>query len=293
MNKSKFSVAMFALLACILNACNSGTSSPHPAPAPSPTPTPGPTPVNSTIIFNIESSPSTVMESITITTVPPVVNMTTISIVESGLEIKGGRDCILTEESPVCSLRLFATSRVSQSLTFSAPGYQSTSYIPQTKLLLPLIFITESSWSGDLGGLSGANDKCNADANLPAAYSNIPFSAVLESNDSTLGRNNVSFFNESGIFFATSPNMNFGLGNNNVPDNYSLITIPDGQSSNLNVWTGSSNNGTRNNCGMWSSSLNSKKGTIGTAAASGGNNSWAVYNKMTCDQQAKLYCVSQ
>ncbi len=137
------------------------------------------------------------------------------------------------------------------------------------------IFVTTSTFNGNLGGLSGADSKCNVDANKPSGSSST-YKALLNGNNAT--STGVAYYRSNGttlIATATGGNL---LGS-------SALTNAINASA-ANVWTGATSN-----CSTWSSNSGAVNGTIGSAASSSATY-WSA-SSPNCSGSRSLYCVEQ
>lgn len=135
------------------------------------------------------------------------------------------------------------------------------------------IFVTVSTFNGNLGGVAGANNKCNSDAGRPdttkqyAAYI-LPGGATLLDDY----RYNNTANNKLGTALAGS--LNYPLENS--------INATATQ-----VWTGANST----NCFVWTVGNNGNNGTYGIANAT--SNSYFNSDQDTCDKFKSLYCLEQ
>ena len=137
------------------------------------------------------------------------------------------------------------------------------------------IFVTAATYSGNLGGYTGADAKCNADASKPDSGT---YKALLYTNNATT----------SGIEYYR-------------PDNVTKIATATGgdlvdlnsldnpiNTANDTVWTGY---GGMYTCGGWTKDSSSWFGNRGQANAS--SDAYLNISSNTCDSSYHLYCVKQ
>jgi hypothetical protein len=158
--------------------------------------------------------------------------------------------------------------------------YRVTTSASFSVLLNNVIFVTSSTWNGNLGGFAGANTKCNADANKPsgnAAGAGKTYKALLNGNNATT--NGVTYYRTDGInSIATA------TGGNLVGANSLERAIKTGTAA--NPWTGANSS---TNCSNWASS----SGTGTTGISNSVTSTWWSAATPTCDASRGLYCVAQ
>jgi len=160
------------------------------------------------------------------------------------------------------------------------------------------VFITSTSYQGNLGGVMGADQKCQTRAEMATPKLPGTFKAWISGNSN-----------------AEAPAMSFGSGN--FEGQYVLRTNPpelvaqgwgglaDGlanaithdesgipQADFINVWTNTTANGMQlgsNNCSNWSSTM--AMGALGKADESITGQEWTNNNSISgCDFEVRLYC---
>ena len=145
-----------------------------------------------------------------------------------------------------------------------------------------IIFITQNSYNGDLGGLDGANGICSTEASTQGFSGT--YKALLNGNGSTTS--GISYYRSDQrtlIAVATGGNLTFST----PEDDYSLVnsisTVADV------AWTGFSDNFT---CQNWTYSTYSEvEGIVGLTNAK--STDWGIVAPMPCSAQSRLYCVQQ
>jgi hypothetical protein len=134
-------------------------------------------------------------------------------------------------------------------------------------------FITSTTYTGNLGGLSGANLKCNSDSGRP--NTSVTYKAWLYISSSNYQSPSASDYRSGG---ALQEQIIFtGTGNINNPSNFR-----NGYFSSLSIWTGRD---LTNHCSSWASTAGN--GNYGDSASS---SNYLNFNTATCASSYKLYC---
>lgn len=156
------------------------------------------------------------------------------------------------------------------------------------------VFVTKTRYNGNLGGLVGADQKCNTAAEA-AGLGGTWKAWLSDSNTNAIDR-----IAEVGPWYDIVPNetwVNQKVFNNKA----GLATTPlagiqnneDGSfnSSGTSVWTGTSVGGvaSANHCLSWTST--SSIAVYGVAGKV--NNGWTSYSTNSCSDTASLYCIEQ
>lgn len=159
------------------------------------------------------------------------------------------------------------------------------------------VFVTSGTWAGSLGGLAGANAKCQSAANaagLRGTYrawitdgvgSNAP--AVLFENKSTT----VPFVLPGGVKVADNW---ADLVDSTLDATINRNENGGSVSSGEEVWTNTTAGGTLWNsdsdyhCNNWSSSGASRKGAFGRVGQT--TSSWSTLSRVECNELKRLYC---
>ena len=173
-----------------------------------------------------------------------------------------------------------------------------------------LVFATSQAYTGDLGGVGGANVKCQMaalSAMLPGRWkalitgqvaAPLPIGSPPSADYTRISHSTVEY---RLIDYATSrPDIVAG----NYAELFSgmirtsileteLGTMATGGSGGARVWTGLNPDGTDNvaSCSGFTSSASSDIGAIGSTTAVDSN--WVTNEAITCDNLARLYCVQQ
>jgi len=181
------------------------------------------------------------------------------------------------------------------------------------------LFVTAIAYNGNLGGLTGADAKCQTEADT--ADLERCYKAVMGDDSNTAASrlidNGGALKNEGGI-----PPVNAGeigpLARTVIEADLTKFTTPTvtldvvpnreigGSASGVaNVWTGLQGDGTSDalNCANWTNGESGEQGGFGdnTATALMGNGPeistlsgfWLDMGSVNCDQERVLYCVSQ
>lgn len=154
------------------------------------------------------------------------------------------------------------------------------------------IFTTSSSYDGNLGGLTGADAKCQASVGtLTGTYKAILSDGSNDAKDRLIFVPGVQIVNTLDQVLATdSTGLWDGLIDN--PANYTDSTAP----TMFDAWTGTNSNGTKATgfmCNSWTSSSNGFSGLAGVPSDTSTNTYWIAIGGATCDLMRALMCVLQ
>jgi hypothetical protein len=156
------------------------------------------------------------------------------------------------------------------------------------------IFVTSDQFSGDLGGRSGADQKCAASAS--AAGLKLEYLAVLgidgagsESRFSSAAA--IYIMNDSATrVLVTSDKANF------FKDSPGLSSAPKydefGRSSVQTTWTGGYGTSPAGKCLDWASSSAAQQGQHGSSGAKNAPATWILVGQVTCDELHPIYCMA-
>lgn len=169
------------------------------------------------------------------------------------------------------------------------------------------IFLTKTTYDGNLGGLAGADEKCQAAANaygVPGSYiaflgdSTTTFKArygadIERTNYIFAGLSeNTLFSNYKGLF--TWDSVNFDLNNIGYVSNYMRYEDKIGVGSSFYFWSNTNNDGNTNNpysynfCNNWTSTTGSSY--YGQASSSG----YQYYvGNLNCTTKYRLLCIEK
>lgn len=148
------------------------------------------------------------------------------------------------------------------------------------------IFVTNGSWTGNLGGLSGADSKCNAEAKARGIAGK--YQALLGSPEGTPQHRSihypVPYVTETGTYLNSDYHDLFAGGVDN----------PVGSSS-WGVWTGldaSEAYVVNGNCASWADGTGGNVGFIGISSSIG--TAWYTNAVgVACNNSMHLYCIEQ
>lgn len=155
------------------------------------------------------------------------------------------------------------------------------------------VFVSSTTYQGNLGGLSGGDAKCQQQADGVGIGGN--WRAIL-SDGSTSAVNHISVLssgvkNMAGSTVATN---SADLWDNVIS---TPINLTEGViTSNIEVWTGTNGNGTSHasTCSSWSNSGSGTNGRTGLSSVSGtGSTSddWTSFRSRACNGLRALYCI--
>ena len=165
-------------------------------------------------------------------------------------------------------------------------------------ILATVAFVSSTTYQGNLGGLSGADSKCQALANAVPALQGRTFKAWLSSTSSGPSTR----FTQSALTYVTVDSVKVADGWSDLIDGTldSKINIDEnGATQNYNTWTNTKTNGTPHEtstattCQNWTTSSASYGGRPGNSSYA--NTFWTemTSNPRTCDWQTRLYCIEQ
>ena len=162
------------------------------------------------------------------------------------------------------------------------------------------VFVTSTTHTGNLGGISGANSICNTRADAAGLTRN--YEAIL-SDDSVAADSSQGLSFVGAIYIVDSSNektLVAGSGSDLWSADTSALTQQINVDENGNTilsttstWTGTNSDGgsQTDNCSNWSSSSSSDDGEIGDTSSTIGD--WVEGGTATCNQSLRIYCVSQ
>jgi hypothetical protein len=158
------------------------------------------------------------------------------------------------------------------------------------------IFVTSQSYTGNLGGIIGANSLCATaatNAGLVKTYK------ALLSAPGNFAKNRLTTDASIYTVSSTGPrrvadSLN-ALFNTNIIDLKAEIRYDEFTAFTTNTaWTGTDaygEVGTTGNCSSWTSSSGADLGTVGDSTATSA--SWTEFQQDNCNQSHSLYCISQ
>ena len=155
------------------------------------------------------------------------------------------------------------------------------------------VFVTSQTFTGDLGGVVGADAICQelaCSAGLPGNYKAwLSDSSSSPANDFDQG---TAYSLVDGTAIASSfADLTDGSLQNPINKDENGVTITSGI---LNVWTNTNDDGTRRSstdCQGWTSSSSSFAGTTGNASRK--DTTWTFFSNLNCAVSARLYCFQQ
>lgn len=200
-------------------------------------------------------------------------------------------DCKISSLSPSCTVTVNTNGNLNdnplnKSYTISLapiPGIHTA--LPDIAFTMNRlrIFTTNAVYNGNLGGLSGANDKCNNDTNKPTNSGN--FKALLYGNNAT--QKNILYFRLDNSTLIARANSSFFT--NIVLDN-AIMSIPDF----AKVWVGLNILGINPaTCNNWTLSDNTGIGAFDLNINNVPNPVFFPTFGSNCDQELHLYCAEQ
>lgn len=209
--------------------------------------------------------------------------------------------CTISNNSPECIVEYLVTSLTFGTVQLSANSSKGIAITPVTITIIPpIIFLTQNNYSGNLGGIAGADAICNQEATTQGFLSSsngfkamladndrypcITSTCINESKDWVLQANRTYNNSSNQPIFTTNAN---GIGT--FPATAPINTVS------VNVWTGLLSNWvwlTGNlTCNSWTGVGSQSNGIIGQSNSL--NNSMISSFIATCTQPQRLYCVMQ
>lgn len=165
------------------------------------------------------------------------------------------------------------------------------------------VFVTSERYTGNLGGVAGADDKCQAladQAGLPGVY--LAWIADSSPNSAPAAR-----FTQAPFAYILPPGPGPGTRNGKVDDNWTDLTSgfierpidvdEGGNEIGGEVWTNVRENGVQfeailgDNCFNWTFGTSGLTGTVGTTGSF--TPSWSLVSaprRRFCDSRKRLYC---
>lgn len=162
-------------------------------------------------------------------------------------------------------------------------------------------FVTSQFYDGNLGGVAGADAKCQSAANaggLPGK-----FKAWID-DDGTAPDITTRFRQASTTYVAISSNtiandwsdLTSGTLRNHIDRTELNVTAPSNVST--DIWTGALSDGTNNivtsntaHCSNWTSNSSGQTGSFGDFTTT--SSAWSYASTGTCDTPRRLYCFQQ
>lgn len=159
------------------------------------------------------------------------------------------------------------------------------------------VFVSSSKYTGNLGGLDGANDKCQALASDAGLKSSGKFKAILFSKD----KGAPDLKGCSGGYYSVDRRRKIAKSTKDLLDpdtdlDYRIEYYQTGEkreSGTSSVWTGADKEGgkfekDKNDCRGWTSSSSGKRGRRGKL--SDRDEGWLDDGSTDCDNKCRIYC---
>ncbi len=199
----------------------------------------------------------------------------------NGLVTETGNTCSSVTPGASCTLTFTPGSTAVTQTNFPIQGANTIVVNGAISITAPpkIIFLTNGTFNGNLGGVSGANTKCNSDSAKPSSgfAAGYTYVALLNGNNATVS--GLSYFRTNGSTLIATANSGNLVGRNAITN--SVSTTLNG------VWTG----GVGNTCSGWTTNSGGVQGDEGESdvATSG----WYYIGTVPCNGSHALYCVSQ
>lgn len=225
-----------------------------------------------------------------------LVNSNTVTVNASGavsisgagspeFQVNGGSWVTSGSVSPGDTVRLRLTSASAintlRTATVTIAG-TPTAWNVTTQVWALRSFITGGTWTGNLGGVDGADDKCQTEAD-GAAYGGVWKAIISDSTTEAKDRLTLSYpIVRASTLTTTIETSN--LWGSSLENSYGWSVF---------VWTGANADGTHElpNCNDWASSVSTLSGGVGHGNDT--SSSWADSTLQTCDSTQQLYCIEQ
>ncbi|MBN8219610.1 MAG: DUF1554 domain-containing protein [Spirochaetes bacterium] len=142
------------------------------------------------------------------------------------------------------------------------------------------IFLSAASYNGNLGGIAGADAKCNADTAKPNGST---YKAHLYHGTGTIGSelSNLS----ANYDYKNASNVKIITGSSWVSSGVTSTLIQPISAASVSVWFGNSTD----NCTNWTSSSSLVNSTTGDSSAQ--NSLYRQSNNLACNNLFRIYCV--
>ena len=161
------------------------------------------------------------------------------------------------------------------------------------------IFVTSTSYNGNLGGISGANSTCAthaSNAGLTKTYKALLSDSTADIVNNLQVSGSVYIFSDSStrLLVVTAAS---DLWNSDSQDLLNSIQYDEKFNvlSSVTPWTGTDSDGTvaltGNHCSNWSSDGSGVSGQVGSATDV--DDRWLEGSSVTCDNQHPLICISE
>jgi hypothetical protein len=164
-----------------------------------------------------------------------------------------------------------------------------------------IVFVTEGTYTGDVGGIVGADTKCQADADAAGLAGTFKawLSDTSTSPDDTFNQSGAPYVLVDGTVVADDwSDLTDTTIDHAIDMTAAGVTVPPPGAHAIPVWTGTETGGTASfdHCDNWIYDDPSIYGTIGTTHEI--NSNWTDAGTMTCDGisslgLARLFCFQQ
>lgn len=153
------------------------------------------------------------------------------------------------------------------------------------------VFVTQSAWTGDLGGVKGADTKCNSEASKSVLLDGKTFRAWISTGLSSPATTFDHGFN--GVYRLVDGTV-IALNGWKTLSSGVLTSVIDGDHNGALVvdvtpWTATSDDGSfqGEHCSDWTSSLAREDGSVGSLTNGAG---WSLFGTKSCQTERRLYC---
>lgn len=239
----------------------------------------------------------TLANSVSSITLTPTATDSTSTITVNGTSVNSG---VASN-----SISLIVGANAISIIVTSASGTTNTYNLTVTRLnnTTYRIFISTSSYNGNLGGIAGADSKCNADPNKPndgSTYkaivvdnSGVQRRACTSGNCTNVAENIDWALRVNTIYVRSSDSATILTTNTAGIFAFGTLTNAFKSGAQVQFWTGlrSDWQSSSNDCNDWSSSSSGNNGRYGLSDATDSN---AIRSgTTTCDNTAFLFCAEQ
>lgn len=196
---------------------------------------------------------------------------------------------------------LVPNSQYQLKVTTAAQDNTSTAIVAEhleyfyTKAQLRL-FYTNTTYDGNLGGRSGADSKCNSDANKPGGLSNVRAVINVSEDDLMLNmQDNYSIpegiIKRLGSSTTIASNVDTFLRHLETTEAGFTVGAPTG------FWSGIETSEdvivvpATDNCSNWTSNSSGENGASGTLTTMSSNSKWKATDNTSCDTSLRILCL--
>ena len=196
-------------------------------------------------------------------------------------------------------------SNITQTTTFTLtctgtnrqPGTASVTVSKTTSCTEILIYMSPSAYTGNLGGRSGADSKCDLGATLNCQVNRAFISVNVDDEIRDMPSNYGVDTSIPVYWYNRSTGAKAKMGNNwaDILDGSILVTQYNGTGINTNTWSGSDAYGTLKgtafNCNNWWNGSSSYNAEYGQCASTNGQ--WLDYASSGCNANLYMFCLCQ